>query len=218
MSKVKRVKISELKPDVHNANKGTERGVYMLQRSLSEYGAGRSILIDRDGNIIAGNKTVEQAADLGIEEVIVVPTDGRTLVAVQREDLDLYDGGRARLLAYYDNRTSEVDLAWEAEQLLADQAAGVDLSGLWHEDELARAMGLEPDGDEWADAFSVLPDEDRAPFQQMTFTLHDTQVEQIKAAKAMGDFADSPNQNSNGNALAFVCETFVTAYGEADGR
>jgi len=46
MSKVKRVKISELKPDVHNANKGTERGVYMLQRSLGEYGAGRSILIN----------------------------------------------------------------------------------------------------------------------------------------------------------------------------
>ena len=133
---VKRVKLADLKPDQNNANRGTERGVYMLQRSLSEYGAGRSILIDRDGNIIAGNKTVEQAADLGIEEVIVVPTDGRTLVAVQREDLDLYDGDKARLLAYYDNRTSEVDLAWEAEQLLADQAAGVDLSGLWFDDEL----------------------------------------------------------------------------------
>lgn len=144
---VKRVKLADLKPDQNNANRGTERGVYMLQRSLSEYGAGRSILIDRDGNIIAGNKTVEQAADLGIEEVIVVPTDGRTLVAVQREDLDLYDGDRARLLAYYDNRTSEVDLAWEAEQLLADQAAGVDLSGLWHEGELMELLGEIPE--EW---------------------------------------------------------------------
>jgi hypothetical protein len=50
----------------------------------------------------------------------------------------------------------------------------------------------------------------------MTFTLHDSQAEQVKRAIAiagkMGDFADSPNQNSNGNALAFICETFVTDY------
>ena len=63
-----------------------------------------------------------------------------------------------------------------------------------------------------------LPDGDREPFQQMTFTLHDTQVEQVKAAivasKALGEFVDSPNENSNGNALARICETFVTEYGQ----
>jgi ParB family chromosome partitioning protein len=61
-----------------------------------------------------------------------------------------------------------------------------------------------------------LPTEDKAPFQQMTFTLHDSQAEQVKRAIAMagkmGDFTDSPNQNSNGNGLAFICETFVTDY------
>jgi hypothetical protein len=52
----------------------------------------------------------------------------------------------------------------------------------------------------------------------MTFTLHDEQVEQIKAAcniaKKMGEF-DSPNENSNGNALARICETYVTDYGNS---
>lgn len=149
---IRRVKLSELKPDQHNANKGTERGVYMLQRSLGEYGAGRSILVDRDGNVIAGNKTLQEAADLGFDEVIVVPTDGRTLVAVQREDLDLYDGDEARLLAYADNRASQVGLEWDAEQLLADMEAGIDLDGMFGTDELADILG-----DLW-EPFEEVPD------------------------------------------------------------
>lgn len=59
----------------------------------------------------------------------------------------------------------------------------------------------------------ALADGDKEPFQQMTFTLHDEQVEQVKAAmeaaKAMGPF-DSLNENSNGNAIARICETFLT--------
>ena len=67
----------------------------------------------------------------------VVETDGTELVAVKRTDLDLDDDtGTARKLAYYDNRTSSVDLAWDVEQILADVNAGVDLSGLWFEHEL----------------------------------------------------------------------------------
>ena len=78
-------------------------------------------------------------------------------------------------------------------------------------------LGLDiPNDQSWADAFDNVPDGDKAPFQQMTFTLHDTQAEQVKAAldisKAMGDF-DTENENSNGNALARICETFVTEHG-----
>ena len=57
---------------------------------------------------------------------------------------------------------------------------------------------------------------DREPFQQMTFTVHDEQKEQIDAAlaaaKKLGAF-DSQNENSNGNALARVCESFISGYG-----
>jgi len=58
-----------------------------------------------------------------------------------------------------------------------------------------------------------LPDGDRSPFQQMTFTLHDSQAETVKAAiekaKATGDFNGSPNENSNGNALARIAEAYL---------
>ena len=101
-------KLSELTPDHSNANRGTERGRYALEASLRKYGAGRSILIDKHGRIIAGNKTAETAADVGIDDVIVVQTDGRQVVAVQRTDLDL-DSNEARELAYADNRVGQLD-------------------------------------------------------------------------------------------------------------
>ena len=52
----------------------------------------------------------------------------------------------------------------------------------------------------------------------MTFTLHDEQAKQVKtaltAAKSLGPFVDSPNENSNGNALARIAETFLTEHGQ----
>jgi len=57
-----------------------------------------------------------------------------------------------------------------------------------------------------------LKDGDREPFQQMTFTLHDSQVAILRKAmdkaKSEGDFSESPNENSNGNALAMIAEAF----------
>ena len=132
-------KLRDLTPDASNANRGTERGRYALEASLRKYGAGRSILIDRNGKIIAGNKTAETAADVGIDDVIVVQTDGRQLVAVQRTDLDL-DSKEARELAYADNRVGQLDLDFDPEQILADLNAGVDLSAFWRQDELAALL------------------------------------------------------------------------------
>ena len=132
----KRSAYNGITPDLKNANKGTERGRYMVEASLRETGAGRSILLDRDGRIIAGNKTFEAASDIGLP-VRVVETDGRELVAVKRTDLDLSDDtGTARKLAYYDNRASEIGLEWSPEQLLADIGAGLDLSAMFRQDEL----------------------------------------------------------------------------------
>ncbi len=58
--------LSDLVPDPDNANRGTERGAALLEHSLRQYGAGRSILADKNGVVIAGNKTLEQAAALGL--------------------------------------------------------------------------------------------------------------------------------------------------------
>lgn len=82
-------KIENLVPDDLNANKGTEYGQHLIENSLRKFGAGRSILIDRNNRIIAGNKTIENAANIGLDNVIVVETDGNQIVAVKRKDIDL---------------------------------------------------------------------------------------------------------------------------------
>lgn len=128
--------LNSLIPDRANANRGTKRGRKALESSLKKYGAGRSILIDRNGRIIAGNKTVEAAGKIGIENVIVVPTDGKQIVAVQRMDLDI-DSVAGRELAYADNRVGELSLDWDPAQMLADIDAGIDLSAMFDDDELA---------------------------------------------------------------------------------
>jgi len=110
-----------IQPDRENANEGTQRGRGLLEKSLRQLGAGRSILTDKDGNVIAGNKTLETAADIDLP-VRIIETDGNELVVVKRTDLDLYSetDKRARQLAYADNKVSEVDLAWKPEQIAVD--------------------------------------------------------------------------------------------------
>jgi DNA modification methylase len=129
---------SDLREDTLNANKGTSRGRKMLQRSLEKLGAGRSILTDKAGNIIAGNKTFAAARD---REVIVVPSDGTKLVVVQRTDLEI-DSAKARELAIADNRIGEVDLEWDDEALR--KYTDVDLSLFWNDGELSRIVGVNP--------------------------------------------------------------------------
>jgi putative transposase len=131
--------LADLTPDPHNANRGTVRGREALDRSLREYGAGRAVLIDRHGCVIAGNKTVEQAKRLNIP-LRVVKTDGTHLIAVQRDDLDLRTDPRAKALAIADNRVGELDLEWDIEMLKQLHAEGLDLSAFWTEVEFAALL------------------------------------------------------------------------------
>ena len=132
--KTKRIKISELTPDDINANKGTQRGSGMLEKSLRDYGAGRSVLVDRSGRIIAGNKTIEAAGAIGLEDAIVVETDGTQVIVVKRTDLDL-DSPQGRGLAIADNRVAEVGLEWDMEAL-EKIGEELDLGEFWFDDEL----------------------------------------------------------------------------------
>jgi ParB family chromosome partitioning protein len=132
--------IKNLTLDPKNANRGTDRGRKALTKSLELYGAGRSILVDKKGRVIAGNKTLEQAIASGHKDVIVVKSDGKKLIAVQRTDLDLKDK-RAKALAIADNRTAELDLDWNPE-VLAELGKEIDLTEvMWSQEEMDQALG-----------------------------------------------------------------------------
>lgn len=146
--RVTRKKITEYLPDAHNANRGTERGHRVLDDSITEVGLGRSVLADKNGKLIGGNKTQQAAVDNGFEDAIEIETDGKTLVVVKRTDLDLNDpepNNPARRMAYYDNRVSQLNLDFDPAILLHDLETGVDLSKLWNDDELAELLARQDD-------------------------------------------------------------------------
>ena len=117
MAKVIETSIESLVLDNKNFNKGTEYGEHLMDESLRKFGLGRSILIDRNDRIIAGNKTTEKAGELGFEKVVIVETDGSTLVAVKRNDIDL-DSQKGRELALADNATSKANLSWDEDMIM----------------------------------------------------------------------------------------------------
>ena len=115
------IDIEQLAQDQHNFNKGSEQGQELMERSFKEMGAGRSILIDKNGNIIAGNKSQKAAIAAGIKKVRIIETTGDELVAVKRTDVDI-DSAEGRKLAYLDNLTTQVNLTWDETELQAVQA------------------------------------------------------------------------------------------------
>lgn len=128
--------LRDLKPDPRNARKRTERSASLIQESLQRFGAARSIVIDEDGRVLAGNGTVEGAKAAGIEKVRIVEAAGDELIAVRRTGLT---EEQKIGLALADNRTSDLS-DWDPlmlEQLAAEQ----DLAPWFEADELAELLG-----------------------------------------------------------------------------
>jgi DNA modification methylase len=179
---VKLTKLSDLKLDTKNANKGTDRGRKLLKKSLEELGIGRSILVDRAGHIIAGNKTAETLAALKQKKIRVIQTDGEELVVVQRTDLDI-NSAKARKLAVADNRVAELDLNWDIEAL-----KGIDLGEFFNDAEM-RKLGITTASDE-----GPAPQLDRAAELQAKWKTERGQIWEIGEHRLMcGDSGNIEN-------------------------
>lgn len=103
--------------DKKNYRKHSEQNKKRIRKSLTECGAGRSVLVDKDGCLIAGNGVYEQAEKMGIK-TRVVETDGTELVVVKRTDIGTDDPKR-KTLALADNATSD-NVEWDTENIAAD--------------------------------------------------------------------------------------------------
>lgn len=192
-----------IKYDKRNYRKHNDRNKLLIRKSIEECGTGRSIVVDNEGEIIAGNGVYEQAQSLGLKTKII-ETDGTELVVVKRTDLATDDDRRKRL-AIMDNSTSdssEFDLELLSADFDVDELTdfGLDISGLDSEVDM-------PD----------LDTDDKKPFQQVTFTLSDEQAERLDKALSMAkntiDYGyirdNSGNENGNGNALATIIEQWL---------
>lgn len=92
--------IKDLIADPQNRRKHNPRNIGMVVDALQKVGAARSIVLDEDNVILAGNGVIEAAAEAGITKVQVVDTDGSTIVAVRRSGLT---DKQKRDLAIFDN-------------------------------------------------------------------------------------------------------------------
>ena len=119
--KVEVVEVDELIQDDKNFNKGCEQGAQLIERSFKEFGAGRSVFIDKDNRLVGGNKAQKGFKAAGKKKVIIVDSDADTLVAVRRKDVSL-DSAEGRKMAYLDNLTTQVNLTWDQTELEAVQA------------------------------------------------------------------------------------------------
>jgi ParB family chromosome partitioning protein len=194
---------TDLIPYVSNSRTHSEGQVAQIAASIKEFGFNNPILVDKEKGIIAGHGRVLAARKLGMDKVPTVELSH--LTETQR---------KAYIIA--DNKLA-LNADWDFELLglemgdLQDEGFDLDLVG-FDSDEIA-AMFPDP-----LSEYPNLPDGDKGSFQQMTFTLHNEQVEQVEAAmkvaKALGPFVGSPNENNNGNALSRICEGFITQNGE----
>ena len=109
--------MNEIKFDKRNYRKYDKKNKSLIKKSLEKFGAGRSIVVDAEGEIIGGNGVYEQAQKLGLKTKIV-ETDGSELVVVKRTDLKTDDEKR-KALAVMDNSTSDTS-EFDMELLTAD--------------------------------------------------------------------------------------------------
>lgn len=130
--------IKDLVPDPKNRRKHNPRNIGMVVDALHSVGAARSIVIDEDNVVLAGNGVSEAAAEAGITKVQVVEADGLTLIAVRRRGLS---EEQKRALAIYDNRSGEL-AEWDWEQLAEDKANGLDLEPWFSEKEVEKNLGV----------------------------------------------------------------------------
>lgn len=119
VNKIIEANVEVLIPDNKNFNKHTEYGMHILEESIRKFGLGRSILIDKNNRIIAGNGVVETASQIDLDKVLVVETMGNTLVAVKRTDIDL-DSAKGREFALADNATGKANLCFDTDLIMQE--------------------------------------------------------------------------------------------------
>ena len=133
--------VSQLKPDPANRRRHTDRNLTMIADALRTVGAARSIVIDEDDQILAGNGVTQAAQAVGMNKLRIIETDGDEIIAVRRRGLSA-DAKRA--IAIYDNRTAELS-EWNPEQLTADAAAGLALLPFFNDAELKPFLDTTPE-------------------------------------------------------------------------
>lgn len=99
-------------------NKG-DRWLWLLEKSIRELGLSRSIVVDKDGNVLCGDKQARISSELGIKKARIIETEGDELIIVKRVDVEA-DSAKAYEIALTDNLVASKNLYWDADLVLDD--------------------------------------------------------------------------------------------------
>ena len=191
-----KVKISDIKPNPNNPRQIKDDKFIKLVNSIKEFPDMldlRPIVVNKDMVVLGGNMRLKACKDAGLKEVPIIIAD--KLTPEQEKEFIIKDN------------VSGGEWDWG---MLANEWNSEDLDD-WGVD----VGGFDLDADKLGEDFT-LPDGDKAPFQQMTFTLADEQAEQIK--NAISDIKETEeykyaetmgNENSNGNALYLIVMQWI---------
>ena len=187
------MKLKDIKSNPNNPRIIKDERFDKLKKSIKEFPkmmALRPMVINQDNIVLGGNMRLKALKELGYKDL---PEEW-----IKRAE-DLTDEEARRFIIADNVGFGEHD--WE---MLANEWDSVELED-WGLDAWQNIDDIET-----SDEFS-LPDGDKEPFQQMTFTLADEQADQIKNAIADIKLTEEykycetmGNENSNGNALYLI--------------
>lgn len=194
--KIETIELDRLIPYARNSRTHSDKQVAQVAASIREFGFTNPVLIDSEYGIIAGHGRVMAARKLGMEEVPCIMLGH--LTETQKKAYIIADNKLA-----LNSGWDEGMLGLELSDLLASDF-DIDLIG-FDVDDIGDLIADEAPGEQTID-------NDKSAFQQKAFTLHEEQVEEVDAAismaKQIGHGESAISDNSDGNALAFICQSF----------
>jgi len=189
--KIEKWKVSEVKANPNNPRVIKDDKFKKLVKSIQDFPEMlelRPIVVNTDGIVLGGNMRLKACKEAGLKEVPVIKAED--LTEDQQKEFIIKDN-----VGFGEWDWADLASNWDAEELTE-----------WGLD----GIGFDVNQDELDTEFS-LPDGDKAPFQQMTFTLADEQAIQIQNAIAEIKLTEEykyaetmGNENSNGNALYLI--------------
>ena len=186
---IKKVKITEVISNPNNPRLIKDDKFKKLVKSIQDFPDMlnvRPIVVNTDMVVLGGNMRLKAIKEAGIKEINIEIVDWSE---DKQKEFIIKDNA-----SFGEWDWSDLANNWDSEELTD---WGVDIIGFSNVQDLGEDFSL--------------PNGDKSPFQQMTFTLADEQAEQIKNAieeiKRTEEYKYAEtmvNENSNGNALYLI--------------
>lgn len=198
IKELRRVRAAELKPNPKNWRVHPEGQQNALRGVLAEVGYADALLARElaDGTLelVNGHLRAETTPETEVPVLVIdVSQEEADLLLATLDPLaEMAEAEQARLQGLLGDVQTRSDALREALEGLAARHGAFEVA---------------------ASELPALPDGDRRPIQQMTFSLTDDQAADVKralaAAKEKGPFVQTGNPNSNANALARIVEAYL---------